>query len=187
MNWVHMENWGVTVSIINNKRVVRIFGDPKKSKKYEKVGKLISGGLRVLDEKGGIAISGDTTTYFLGKRSPNCRHDIPKLNLGISRNEAVEIDKIVKGEWRDPTKSETETPIFEGIFEVIKNWDINVVDKNSGYEMGTGRHVIVIMTELSKYGKFLTWKELDEGKSSDGDSKQAPFQEKGNKKIEENL
>lgn len=41
-------------------------------------------------------------------------------------------------------------PVFDAIWEVIKNWDINVPEYYRGYMGGTGSHVTLIYDALMK-------------------------------------
>ena len=54
--------------------------------------------------------------------------------------------------WRDPTPEELDTPEFNAIWELIKNWDINVPEVYDGYCSSTGNHVVAILDALSKKG-----------------------------------
>lgn len=52
-------------------------------------------------------------------------------------------------EWRDPQSEETETPEFNAVWNLIKNWDINVPDAYEGYCGATGNHVVAILDALT--------------------------------------
>lgn len=41
-------------------------------------------------------------------------------------------------------------PIFDAIWEVIKDWDINVPEYYSGYSGGNGSHVTLIYQAIMK-------------------------------------
>ena len=47
--------------------------------------------------------------------------------------------------WPDPTLEMTKTPLFEAIWQVIKDWDINVPGAYVGYMGATGNHARAIL------------------------------------------
>ena len=55
--------------------------------------------------------------------------------------------------YRDPKIEETELPLFEAIWDVIKNWDINVPNEYAGYCNATGNHVCAIMDAVNAQTK----------------------------------
>ena len=51
--------------------------------------------------------------------------------------------------WPDPTPEMLDTPEFEAVWNVIKGWDISVLEKDDGlYTGGTGNHVRAILDAL---------------------------------------
>lgn len=44
-----------------------------------------------------------------------------------------------------PSKEEINTQLFNQIFDLIKNWDINVPDYYKGYTSGNGSHVKLLL------------------------------------------
>lgn len=48
----------------------------------------------------------------------------------------------------NPSEEEINTQLFNKIFEVIKDWDINVPDYYSGYMSGNGSHVKLLMDAI---------------------------------------
>ena len=44
-----------------------------------------------------------------------------------------------------PSKQDIENPLFDPIFQVIKNWDIGI---NGGYSSGNGSHVKLILDTI---------------------------------------
>ena len=50
--------------------------------------------------------------------------------------------------YRDPKPGETETPLFNAIWEVIKGWDINVPEEYGGYMGAIGNHVCAIIDAI---------------------------------------
>jgi hypothetical protein len=47
-----------------------------------------------------------------------------------------------------PSPEEINSKLFESIWKVIKNWDINVTEYYTGYCGGNGSHVKLILDEL---------------------------------------
>ena len=47
-----------------------------------------------------------------------------------------------------PSKEEVESEVFKAIWDVIKDWDINVPDYHNGYSGGNGSHVKLILDSL---------------------------------------
>ena len=47
-----------------------------------------------------------------------------------------------------PSPEEIDSKLFESIWKVIKNWDINVPEYYSGYCRANGSHVKLILDEL---------------------------------------
>lgn len=59
--------------------------------------------------------------------------------------------------YRDPTKEELDSELFESIWQTIKKWDISTewdVDKygNRLYSTATGNHVVAIMDAIKEAG-----------------------------------
>lgn len=50
--------------------------------------------------------------------------------------------------WPDPTPEMLDDPRFNAIWNVIKDWDINVPDVYAGYCSATGNHVRKILDSL---------------------------------------
>lgn len=48
----------------------------------------------------------------------------------------------------NPSEKEMNTQLFNKIFEVIKDWDINAPDYYSGYMSGNGSHVKLLMDAI---------------------------------------
>ena len=47
-----------------------------------------------------------------------------------------------------PSRDEIESELFEVIFNLIKDWDINASEYYSGYTSGNGSHVKLILDKL---------------------------------------
>jgi hypothetical protein len=54
-------------------------------------------------------------------------------------------------ELRDPTHEEMESPIYDAIWEVIKNWNIAVPGAYSGYHCADGSHIAAILDSLKRF------------------------------------
>lgn len=54
--------------------------------------------------------------------------------------------------YRDPTKEDLESPVFNAIWECIKEWDINVPEEYEGYAGASGNHVCAILDALKDSG-----------------------------------
>lgn len=63
------------------------------------------------------------------------------------RTTIYEIDAPTKS-LPNPSEEETNTQLFNQIFEVIKNWDINVPDYYNGYMSGNGSHVKLLLDAI---------------------------------------
>ena len=50
----------------------------------------------------------------------------------------------------NPSTCEINSPEFEAIWKIIKNWDIGAKDYYSGYTSGNGSHVKLILDELRR-------------------------------------
>ena len=50
--------------------------------------------------------------------------------------------------YRDPKPEDLSDPIFEAIWQTIKQWDINVPEEYSGYCGATGNHVCAILDAI---------------------------------------
>lgn len=48
-----------------------------------------------------------------------------------------------------PSKDEIESELFEVIFNLIKDWDINASEYYSGYTSGNGSHVKLILDKIN--------------------------------------
>jgi hypothetical protein len=55
----------------------------------------------------------------------------------------------ISKEMTSPSKEEIESEIFGEIFNLIKDWDINVPDYYSGYTSGNGSHVKLILDVIN--------------------------------------
>lgn len=53
-------------------------------------------------------------------------------------------------ELPSPTEEQLKSPLFQDIWEVIKDWDINVPEYYDGYCGATGSHVALIMNHLEE-------------------------------------
>lgn len=53
-------------------------------------------------------------------------------------------------EMPSPNKEEIESDLFNAIWEVMKDWDINVPEYYSGYTSGNGSHVKLILDSIKK-------------------------------------
>lgn len=53
--------------------------------------------------------------------------------------------------WPDPTPEMVASPLFEGIWQVIKGWDIAVPAAYAGYCGATGNHVRAILDAIAAY------------------------------------
>jgi hypothetical protein len=51
-------------------------------------------------------------------------------------------------EMPSPTKQEMDSPEFNAIFDIIKDWDIKVPKYSSGYKGGNGSHVKLILDSI---------------------------------------
>lgn len=49
-----------------------------------------------------------------------------------------------------PSQKEIERPEFEALFQLIKDWDINVPDYYTGYSSGNGSHVKLILDAIKQ-------------------------------------
>jgi hypothetical protein len=50
--------------------------------------------------------------------------------------------------YRDPRPEELTDPMFERIWQAIKDWDINVPSEYGGYTGATGNHVCAILDAI---------------------------------------
>jgi len=48
-----------------------------------------------------------------------------------------------------PSRDEIESELFEVIFNLIKDWDINASEYYSGYTSGNGSHVKLILDKIN--------------------------------------
>jgi len=52
--------------------------------------------------------------------------------------------------YPDPTPEDLASPEFEAVWQVIKDWDINVPEWYDGYTGAMGNHVMAILNALKK-------------------------------------
>lgn len=52
---------------------------------------------------------------------------------------------VTRKDMPSPSADEMQTELFNQIFEVIKDWDINVPEYYSGYTSGNGSHVKLLL------------------------------------------
>lgn len=69
--------------------------------------------------------------------------DTPSINKCYSDNGA-------SIPWPDPTKEQLNSLWFNQIWDVIKDWNINVPNAYDGYCSATGNHVVAILNAISK-------------------------------------
>ena len=69
--------------------------------------------------------------------------------------------------WPDPTAEDLEDPRFEAIWNVIKNWDINVPTQYDGYCGASGNHVVAILNAVKAVIGQQQVNEFEEGKFDD--------------------
>jgi hypothetical protein len=70
------------------------------------------------------------------------------VDFNVNVQEKVSTGFVQTKAWRDPEPHELETLWFNKIWEVIKDWDINVEGAYEGYCSATGNHVVAILDAL---------------------------------------
>ena len=55
--------------------------------------------------------------------------------------------------YREPTTEDLEQSEFKAIWDVIKEWDINIDNKYRGYCSATEKHAVAIMDGLKEMRK----------------------------------
>jgi hypothetical protein len=60
------------------------------------------------------------------------------------------LENTFKKEMPNPTEEDMDSDAFNAIWDIIKNWDVNVPDYYSGYCGANGSHVKLILDELNK-------------------------------------
>lgn len=58
---------------------------------------------------------------------------------------AIKINDKASKPMPSPSKEEINTQLFNQIFDLIKDWDINVPDYYQGYTSGNGSHVKLLL------------------------------------------
>jgi len=62
--------------------------------------------------------------------------------------EVISSNSIERRDMPSPTKEEMDSDEFNAIWDIIKQWDINVPDYYNGYAGGNGSHVKLILDSL---------------------------------------
>ena len=66
----------------------------------------------------------------------------------IATNPCLEIPLYEPKPMPNPSPADLESPDFLVIWEVIKDWDINVPGYYNGYSIGNGGHVMLILEKI---------------------------------------
>lgn len=53
--------------------------------------------------------------------------------------------------YREPTRKDTQRPLYNAIWNCIKTWDINVPDEYDGYQAATGNHVCALLDAVDYF------------------------------------
>lgn len=79
---------------------------------------------------------------------------LPDTNIRRRVKKAVRDIEHEQGKgWKDPTPEMLNDPTFNAIWNVIKDWDVNVPSEYDGYCGPSGNHVRAILDAVNKVKK----------------------------------